>query len=122
VIDVGDEELRRHFGALRDVDRASMPPSFADLTRRPPTSVRARRTAARWVLAGGAGAMAAAAMLAVLSHRRQEEAWLSAAAEISRWQAPSDVLLDDSHGALLSGSRVLGASVLDSIIPPSHEE
>jgi hypothetical protein len=74
------------------------------------------------VLVGGIGAMAAAAAVAVVAHQRQEEAWLRAAAEISRWQAPSDALLDRSHGTLLGSTTVLGASVLDSIIPPSHEE
>jgi hypothetical protein len=61
-------------------------------------------------------------MLAVLAHQRQEESWLRAAAEISRWQAPSDALLDGSHGALLGSATALGTSVLDSIITPSHEE
>lgn len=119
--DIGDDELRRHFEAMRDVDLAQLP-SFATLSRRPIDIAGAPRVRARWVLAGGVGAMAAAAMLAVLAHRRQEEAWLRAAAEISQWQAPSDALLDESHGALLGGTAVLGASVLDSIIPPTHEE
>jgi hypothetical protein len=119
--DIGDDELRRHFRALRDVELAHVPP-FAELSLHPLADQRARRTPARWVLAGGVGAMAAAAMLAVLAHRRQEDALLSAAVEISRWQAPSDALLDGSHGALLGSATVLGASVLDSIIPPSVEE
>ena len=119
--DIGDEELRRHFEALRDVDLAQTP-SFATLSRPPMQRRPASRVAARWVLAGGVGAMAAATMLAVLSHRRQEDALLRAATEISRWQAPTDALLDGSHGALLGGATVLGASVLDSIIPPSREE
>jgi hypothetical protein len=121
VNDFGDEELRRHFEALRAADRARMP-SFASLAHRPAFGVRARRAPARWVLVGGIGAMAAAAAMAVVAHQRQEEAWLRAAAEISRWQAPSDALLDRSHGTLLGSTTVLGASVLDSIIPPSHEE
>lgn len=119
--DIGDDELRRQFESMRDVDLARVP-AFAELARRPIDTDRAPRARARWVLAGGVGAMAAAAMLAVLAHQRQEEAWLRAAAEISQWQAPSDALLDDSHGALLGGSAVLGASVLDSIIPTSHME
>jgi hypothetical protein len=120
--DVGDDELRRHFAAMRDVDLAQLP-SFAALSRRP-AAAGARRASARWVLAGGVGAMAAAALLAVMAHQRQEEAWLRAAAEISRWQAPSDALLERSRGSLLSSSAVLGASVLDSIIapPPSRKE
>lgn len=119
--DIGDEELRRHFQALRDVDLAATP-SFAELARRPADIGAASRVRARWVLAGGAGAMAAAAMLAVLSQQRREDAWLRAAAEISQWQAPTDALLDGAHGSLLGGSAVLGASVLDSIIPTSHAE
>ena len=120
--DIGDEELRRHFEALRAADRARMP-SFASLARRPGAEARARRAPARWVvLVGGIGAMAAAAGMAVVAHQRQEEAWLRAAAEISRWQAPTDALLDRAHGTLLGSTTVLGASVLDSIIPPSHEE
>jgi len=118
--DIGEDELRRHFVAMRDADLAQVP-AFAALARRLDIP-RVPRARARWVLAGGVGAMAAAAMLAVLAHQRQEDAWLRAAAEISRWQAPSDALLDDSHGALLGGSAVLGASVLDSIIPTSHVE
>ena len=116
-----DAELRRHFDALRDVDRAQVP-SFAELSCCPVIIGRAPTVRARWMLVGGVGAMAAAAMLAVLAHRRQEDAWRSAAAEIGRWQAPSDALLDDSHGGLLGGSPVLGASVLDSIIPTLHAE
>lgn len=121
--DTSDEELRRHFAALRDIDLAKLP-SFAALARRPIGVGRAPRVRARWVLAGGLGAFAAAGMLAIVSHQRREESWLRAAAEISQWQAPSDALLDDSHGALLGGTAVLGASVLDSIIPPpnSHAE
>lgn len=119
--DFGDEELRRHFAALRDADLAQVPP-FDALARRPIDIGRVPRVRARWVLAGGLGAMAAAAMLAMVSHQRREEAWRRAAAEISQWQAPSDALLDDSHGALLGGAAVLGASVLDSIIPTSHAE
>ena len=120
---IGDDELRRHFKAMRGVDLAQMPP-FAELSRHPMDIGRARRVRARWVLAGGAGAMAAAAMLAVLAHHRREEAWLRAAVEISQWQAPSDALLHRSHGSLLGDSAVLGASVLDAIIapPPPREE
>jgi hypothetical protein len=123
VSDIGNEELQRHFEAMRDVDLAELP-SFAELSRQRVDIGRERRLRARWLLAGAAGAMAAAAMLAVLAHQRQEEAWLRAAAEISRWQAPSDALLDHSHGSLLGTSAVLSESVLDSIIgpPPSHEE
>ena len=119
--DIGDDELRRHFAAMRDADLAQVP-AFAELARRPIDTSRARRVRARWVIAGGVGAMAAAAMLAVVVHQRQEDAWLRAAAEISQWHAPTDALLDGSHGALLGESAVLGASVLDSIIPTSHVE
>ena len=118
--DIGDEELRRHFEALRDADRAQMP-SFAMLSRRPAADVRIRRTPTRWVLVGGIGAMAATAAMAVVAHQRREEAWLRAAAEITSWQAPTDALLDRSHGTLLGSATPLGASVLDSIIPPSHD-
>lgn len=119
--DIGDDELRRHFEALREADRARTP-SFAMLARRPAREARARRAPARWVLIGGIGAMAATAAMAVVAHQRREEAWLRAAAEITRWQAPTDALLDRSHGTLLGSATPLGASVLDSIIPLSHEE
>lgn len=119
--DIGDDELRRHFEALREADRARTP-AFAMLARRPATDAPARHALARWVLVGGIGAMAATAAMAVVAHQRREEAWLRAAAEITRWQAPSDALLDPSHGTLLGSTTVLGASVLDSIIPLSHEE
>ena len=119
--DIGDDELRRHFEALREADRTRMP-SFAMLARRPAKESRTRRAPARWVLVGGIGAMAATAAMAVVAHQRREEAWLRAAAEISAWQAPTDALLDRSHGALLGSTTLLGASVLDPIISPSHEE
>jgi hypothetical protein len=121
VNDIADDELRRHFEALREDDRARTP-AFAMLARRPAKEARTRRAPARLVLIGGIGAMAATAAMAVVAHQRREEAWLRAAAEISAWQAPTDALLDRSHGTLLGSTTGLGASVLDSIIPPSREE
>lgn len=118
---VDDEELRRHFQAQRDVDLARVP-SFAELTRRPAPVAVARPTATRWVLVGGLGAAAAAAMLAVTVQRRQEAEWLQAAAEISAWQAPTDALLEISNRDPLDRPATFGASVLDSIIPPAREE
>jgi hypothetical protein len=117
---IDDEELRRHFEALRDVDRARVP-SFAELSRRAASVGRAKRTGARWVLVGGLGAAAAAATLAVLVQRRHEAEWLHAAAAISAWQAPTDALLEIPDRALLGGPATLRASVLDSIIPPFLE-
>ena len=119
---IDDEALRRHFEALRETDLARVPP-FDALSRRPASSDRMRSTPAPWVLAGGLGALAAAAMLAVLTQRRHEEAeWLHAAAAISAWQAPTDALLEIPDRSLLGGAPTLGASVLDSIIPPFRED
>lgn len=118
---IDDEELQRHFDALRGADMERVP-SFSELTRRPSTARPATRTGARWVLVGGLGAAAAAAMLAVQVHQRREEQWLQAAAEISRWQAPTDALLEVSNRGLLGEQSTFRASVLDSIIPPIREE
>ena len=117
---IEDEELRRHFQALRDVDRARVP-SFAELSRRAASVRSVRRTGARWVLVGGFGAAAAAAMLSVIAQRRHEAEWMHAAAAISAWQAPTDALLEISDRAPLGGPATLRASVLDSIIPPFLE-
>jgi hypothetical protein len=116
-----DDELREHFQALREVDLAEVP-SFAELTRRPAGVHVARRTRAPWVLAGGLGALAAASMLTVLVQRRQEAALLDAAAAISRWRPPTDVLLAISSRTSVGEPDVLRASVLDSIIPAIREE
>jgi hypothetical protein len=118
---MSDDELRRHFDALREADLARVP-AFAELSRRPSMAPRATRTGARWVLVGGLSAAAAAAMLAVHVHRRQETRWLQAAAEISNWQAPTDVLLEVSNRGVLAEPATFGASVLDSIIPPALQE
>jgi hypothetical protein len=117
---VDDEELRRHFDALRASDLARVP-AFAELARSAPSIGGARRTSARWVLVGGLGAAAAAAMLAVSAQRRQDAEWRQAAAEISAWQAPTDALLEISDRAPLGGPATLRASMLDSIIPPFLE-
>lgn len=118
---IDDEELRRHFDALRDVDRARVP-AFATLSHRASAARPTTPTGARWVLVGGLGAAAAAAMLAVQVHRRQEEQWLRAAAEISNWRAPTDALLEVSNRGVLGEPATFRASVLDSIIPPAREE
>ena len=116
-----DEELRQHFRALREVELARVR-SFAELSRRPATLGRTRPTrGARWVLAGGLGAMAAAALLHVHMQRRHEATWRSAAAAISSWTPPSDALLEVSDRALVGGPATLGASVLDALMPPSRE-
>ena len=117
---IDDEELRRHFQALRDVDRARVP-SFAELSRGAASVGSVRRTGARWVLVGGIGAAAAAATLAVIVQRRHEAEWMHAAAAISAWQAPTDALLEISDCAPLGGPSTLRGSVLDSIIPPFLE-
>jgi hypothetical protein len=117
-----DDELREHFQALREVDLARIP-SFAALTRNPAHVRRARKRRVRWVFVGGAGALAAAAMLTVLVQRRREAEWLNAAATISRWQPPTDALLVVSSGGPFGGDPIaLGASVLDSIIPAFRED
>ena len=118
---MSDEELREHFDAVRAADLARAP-SFAELSRRPAPVARAAGTRARWVVAGGVGALAAAAMLATVVRQRDEAKWLNAAAAISTWQAPTDALLEISDGSVLGASTTLGASVLDSIIPPSRED
>lgn len=118
---MNDEELRRHFEALRDADLARVP-SFASLSRRPAPPRSTTRTGARWVLVGGLGAAAAAAMLAVHVHRRHEAQALQAAAEISNWQAPTDILLELSNRGVLAEPATFRASVLDSIIPPALQE
>jgi hypothetical protein len=117
-----DDELREHFQALREVDLARIP-SLAALTRNPAHVRRARKRRVRWVFVGGAGALAAAAMLTVLVQRRREAEWLNAAATISRWQPPTDALLVVSSGGPFGGDPIaLGASVLDSIIPAFRED
>ena len=117
-----DDELREHFQALREVDLQRVP-SFAELTRRSESARVARRTRTPWVLAGGVGALAAAAMLTVLVQWRREARWLETAAAITRWQPPTDALLRISiRGPLDDDSAVLGASVLDSLIPASRED
>ena len=118
---MNDEELRQHFDALRAADLARAP-SFAELSRRPAPVARADGMRARWVVAGGVGALAAAAMLAMVVRQRDEAKWLHAAATISAWQAPTDVLLQIPDGSTFGGPGALGASVLDSIIPPSRED
>jgi hypothetical protein len=115
-----DGELRQHFQALREVDLARVP-SFETLSRRPDDVGVARRRAP-WLLAGGLGALAAAAMLTVLVQRRHDAAWREAAAAISRWQPPSDALLTISDPVLVAEPSALGTSVLDSIIPASRED
>ena len=118
---VSDEELRQHFQALRELELARVRP-FAELSRRPAAELPTRQIyRARQVLVGGLGALAAAAMLAVHVERRREAAWLDAASAISRWQPPSDALLRVAR-APLGSLPTLGASVLDSIIPPSRED
>ena len=119
---MSDEELQEHFDALREADLEPAP-SFAELSRRPAPVARAAGTRARWVLAGGVGALVAASMLAILVRHRNEAEWLHAAATISTWQAPTDVLLVEiPSGSMLGGPVTFGASVLDSIIPPSRED
>jgi hypothetical protein len=118
---MSDEELRRHFQALRERDLAQVP-SFAELSRRPAAARRRPAHRARRVLVGGLGALAAAAMFAVHIQRRRDAAWLEAAAAISNWRPPSDALLHATDRAPLGGAATLGSSVLDSIIPPSRED
>ena len=117
-----DDELREHFGALREAELARIP-SFAELTQRPAFMRASRRKRARWVFAGGVAALAASAMLTVLVQARREAAWLDAASAIGRWQPPTDVLLQVPPRGPLGGEPIaLRASVLDSIIPASRED
>jgi hypothetical protein len=118
---IGDDELREHFEALREVDLSRVPP-FAELSSVREARGDAMLTHAPWVLVAGLGALAAAAMLAIRLQRPPEAEWLEAAAAISAWQAPTDALLESSNGSMLGGPTTLGTSVLDSIIPPSRPD
>ena len=117
-----DDELREHFQALRELELARVP-SFAEIARRTESDGVAGKRHVPWMFVGGVGALAAAAMLTVVVQWRREAEFLAATAAITRWQPPTDALLGISiRGPLDDGSAVLGASVLDSLIPASRED
>ena len=108
-----DSELRRRFAQLRESDRERTP-GFAQTC----SATRARRrgpTAFRvWPLA--AGLVTAAALAAVwLTPTRTPPAPLAPA--IADWRAPTDFLLRTPGGDVLGAMPVLGASVLDTMMP-----
>jgi hypothetical protein len=112
-----DEALRRRFHALRDVDRARAP-AFDAVVQAPPVRTAPRRARVGWALAAAAAA-ATIALYAGLAARRAAtaERWAAGAA-IARWQAPTDALLRAGGRELLAAPPALGASVLDTIVPP----
>ena len=111
---IDENELRRQFAELRDVDK-DRAPAFGHIYGRARARASLRRTPRPRPLVLVA---AAAVVIAALSLAYGRSITPSATTPaIATWRAPTDVLLQTPGSELLSEMPALGASVLDKMIP-----
>jgi hypothetical protein len=122
--DAVERELRERFARLRDHDRAGAPPfaSVVARARRGPATrrlvvLRVAAAAAALALAGGAVAALARWRGAVSPADVAEGGTTIPGAELLRWRAPTDFLLDTPGGHLLREVPRFGEA-LDSLVTP----
>jgi hypothetical protein len=112
-----DDELRRRFAQGREAERGHAP-HFAQVLGRSRVHRRARERIRVRPLAFGAAAVAivATAWLAVFPTASTSPM----PPGIADWRAPSDVFLRTPNPELLGAMPALGASVLDTMMPPPY--
>jgi hypothetical protein len=112
-----ENELRRRFAELREVDR-DRAPGFAQTHGRARSSSRGPTLRPRALVIGAAAAVAIAAIWLAQTRSFSPPA---ATPAIATWRAPTDVLLQTPGSELLGEMPALGRSILDEMIPiPSN--
>jgi len=110
-----ENELRRHFAQLREADQGRAP-TFAQTYGR--ARSRRSRGAMLRVRTLVIGAAATVAIAAVWLARSRSFSPSELTPTIATWRAPTDVFLPTLGGELFGAMPALGASVLDTMIPP----